>query len=466
MDTPRSMAKLRRATKAAARIAGEPAPSDSPTVARRSFLGASAVLAAGVAGVAAAAPAGAAPEPAGHGHPPGGHGLQTGLARLVASGYAALHGLKVGVLSNPTGITTSLDHEVDVMHASSKVDLVAVFGPEHGFRGTAQAGSSEGTSVDPRTGLTVYDLYAKTWQSMVDTFDTAGIDTMVFDIQDIGARFYTYIWTMYDAMTACAASGRKFFVLDRPNPIGGERVSGHTLKVELETGIGKAPIAQQHGMTAGELARLFATEFVPDRSGGHQLDLTVIPMKGWRRDQQGGDTGLKWVAPSPNIPTVSSAQVYVGTCYFEGTNLSQGRGTTQPFELIGAPYVDEQWTAALRAARLPGAEFRETAFVPTSAAYVGEVCRGVQTYVTDPGRFDPVRTAVTMLVALRKLYPDFAWRYDTGDSIDPYWIDKLSGSDAVRTGVDAGKSADQIVAGWQHDVAQFRAMRARYLLYR
>ncbi len=461
------MIKLRRAAKLNARSAGEPAPSASPAVARRSFLGASAALAAGVAGVAAAAPAGATPQPAGYRHPqPPGHGVQTGLARLIAADYAPLRGRKVGVLSNPTGITTSLDHEVDVMHASQHVNLLAVFGPEHGFRGTAQAGSSEGTSVDPRTGLTVYDLYAKTWQSMVETFDTAGIDTMVFDIQDIGARFYTYIWTMYDAMTACAASGRKFFVLDRPNPIGGERVSGHTLKVELETGVGKAPIAQQHGMTAGELARLFAKEFVPDRSGGHQLDLTVIPMTGWRRSQHADETGLPWVAPSPNIPTITSAEVYVGTCYFEGTNLSQGRGTTQPFELIGAPYIDEKWTAALRAAHLPGAEFREAAFLPTSAAYVGEVCRGVQTYVTDPAKFDAIRTAVTMLVALKKLYPDFAWRYDTGDKIDPYWIDKLSGSDAVRTGVDAGKSADQIVAGWQRDVAAFRALRSHYLLYR
>jgi uncharacterized protein YbbC (DUF1343 family) len=350
------------------------------------------------------------------------------------------------------------------MHASPDVELVAVFGPEHGFRGTAQAGGSEGDSIDPRTGLPVYDLYAKSWQDMTAIFDKAGVQTVMFDIQDVGARFYTYIWTMYDAMTAAAATGRRFVVLDRPNPIGGVHVAGPLLEPRLETGVGKAPIVQQHGMTVGELARLFAAEFVPDRAGA-PVSLTVVPLSGWRRDVDGTGTGLRWVAPSPNIPTVSTALVYAGLCYFEGTNLSQGRSTTQPFELVGAPYLDERWSIALTDLRLPGAMFREAAFAPTSSTHAGQVCRGVQTYVTDADAFDAVHTAVAMLVTLKQIYPAFAWRYDTGDPIDPYWIDKLAGTDQVRLDIDAGKDADQVVAGWQAGLAEFRALRAQYLLY-
>ena len=423
-------------------------------VGRRRFLGAAAGSAAvlGLGGATAAA----TPERRG--------GVRTGLDALIESRYKTLRGRRVGVIANPTSVTPALTHEVDVMHASSDVNLVAVFGPEHGFRGTAQAGGSEGDSIDPRTGLPVYDLYGKSWPDMPVIFDKAGVDTLMFDIQDVGARFYTYIWTMYDAMTAAAATGRRFVVLDRPNPIGGEHVAGPLLEARLETGVGKAPIAQQHGMTVGELAPLFAGEFVHDRSGA-DVDLTVVPMTGWRRDQQGTDTGLRWVAPSPNIPTVTTAQVYAGLCYFEGTNLSQGRGTTQPFEIVGAPYLDERWSIALNAMNLPGALFREAAFAPTSNTYSGQVCRGVQTYVIDPDRFDAVRTAVAMLIQLKQLYPDFAWRYDTGDKIDPYWIDKLAGTDQVRLDIDAGKDVDAVVAGWQSGLTAFRSTRAKYLIY-
>jgi uncharacterized protein YbbC (DUF1343 family) len=424
-------------------------------VGRRRFLGVAAGSAAALG--LTALPAGAEPT---RRH----HGVRTGLAALIESRYRILRGQRVGVIANPTSVTTALTHEVDVMHASSDVNLVAVFGPEHGFRGTAQAGGSEGDSIDPRTGLPVHDLYGKSWQAMPAIFDKDDVQTVMFDIQDVGARFYTYIWTMYDAMTAAAASGRRFVVLDRPNPIGGVRVNGPLLEDRLETGVGKAPIAQQHGMTVGELARLFAAEFVPDRAGA-PVDLTVVPVTGWRRDQQGADTGLRWVAPSPNIPTVTSAQVYAGLCYFEGTNLSQGRGTTQPFEIVGAPFLDERWSLALTARNLPGATFREAAFAPTSNTYSGQVCRGVQTYVTDPARFDAIRTAVAMLIDLKRIYPDFAWRYDTGDKVDPYWIDKLAGTDQVRLDIDAGKDVDAVVAGWQSGLNAFRATRARYLIY-
>jgi uncharacterized protein YbbC (DUF1343 family) len=388
--------------------------------------------------------------------------VQTGLARLLADDCRALHGRKVGILTNPTGVTAKLDSIVDVLHATTGVDLRAVFGPEHGFRGTAQAGQSEPTTIDRRTGLTVYNLYGLTSRSMAHVFDRAGVDTIVFDIQDVGARFYTYVWTLYDVMAAAAATGRRVVVLDRPNPLGGRRVAGPVLRPALETGVGRAPIPQQHGMTVGELATLLAREFLP---GGRRLDLQVVTMTGWRRDRPGDMGGLRWVAPSPNLPTITSALVYVGTGYFEGTNLSQGRGTTQPFELIGAPYIDQRWTAALRAARLSGAAFREAAFTPTWDAYTGRVCRGVQVYVTDPVAFDAVRTAVTMLTTLHRLYRKFEWRYDVGDPVDPYWIDKLSGSRAVRAGVDAGHVADRIVGSWSDELARFAPIRSRHLRY-
>jgi uncharacterized protein YbbC (DUF1343 family) len=388
--------------------------------------------------------------------------VQTGLARMLADGCRVLRGRKVGVLTNPTGVTASRVSIVDVLHATSGVELRAAFGPEHGFRGTAPAGRSEPTATDPRTGLTVYDLYGLTPTSMADVFGRAGVDTIVFDIQDVGARFYTYVWTLYDVMAAAAATGRRVVVLDRPNPLGGRRVGGPVLRPELETAVGRAPLPQQHGMTVGELATLLAAEFV---TGGRRLDLQVVPMTGWRRDRPGDMGGLRWVAPSPNLPTVTSALCYAGTCYFEGTNLSQGRGTTQPFELIGAPYVDQRWAAALNAARIPGVAFREAAFSPTSDAYSGEVCRGVQVYVSDPVAFDAVRAAITMLTTLHTLYPEFRWRYDSGDAVDPYWIDKLSGSTAVRTGVDASRTPDRIIAGWSGDLTRFAPIRARYLRY-
>lgn len=390
--------------------------------------------------------------------------VQTGLARLAAADWKSLRGRKVGVLTNPTGVTANLTSIVDVLHTAPGVDLRAVFGPEHGFRGTAQAGSSEATTTDPRTGLTVYDLYGLSWQGVRKVLDRAGVDTVMFDIQDVGARFYTYIWTLYDVMTAAAASGRRVVVLDRPNPLGGKRVAGPVLRPTLETGVGEAPIAQQHGMTVGELARLFAGEFVPDRAGSN-LDLQVVSMSGWRRDRPGDMGGLRWIAPSPNIPSVTSALVYVGTCYFEGTNLSQGRGTAQPFELIGAPYVDRRWAVALTKAKLPGVSFREAAFTPTSAQYEGQVCQGVQLYVDNAASFDPIRTAITMLTTLRRLYPRFRWRYDTGDPIDPYWIDKLSGSTALRQGVDAGRSTETIIGSWSAELRRFEALRRRYLIY-
>lgn len=427
---------------------------------RRDVLsGAAGVAALGSAlagGGARAGTATGAGTPAGRG--PAGRHVRTGIERLIADRYAMLRGQRVGVLTNPTGVLPDLRHEVDVMHGDSAVDLVAVFGPEHGFRGTAQAGGSAGFSVDPRTGLPVYDTYNKSGRALADIFVASGADTILFDIQDVGARFYTYIWTLYDSMVAAALAGKRFVVLDRPNAISGRRASGPVLHPEYATFVGRKPIAQAHGMTVGELARMFNAVWVPG-DAGRPVRLDVVELAGWRRDMYFEDTGLPWVPPSPNMPTVDTAVLYPGTCLFEGTQASEGRGSTRPFEMIGAPYGNWLWAEALTAQRLPGVVFRENYFTPTFAKFAGRTVGGVQVMVTDRAACDPIRTAIAMIVTLRKLYPtDFAWRPDN-------WIDDLTGSAAVREAVDAGRSADEIVAGWQGELAKFRALRAEYLIY-
>ncbi len=436
---------------------------------RRSFLSAvgGSLAATGtgtlVGAAVAAAPTSAAPGLS-HDH---GHRIETGLDVLVGSGFATLAGQRVGVISNPTGVNNKYQHLVDLMVAAGSVNVTGVFGPEHGFRGSAQAGGSEGTGTDARTGLTVYDAYGATATKFAELYDTAGVETVVFDIQDVGARFYTYIWTLYNAMVAASRRGLRFVVLDRPNPTGGI-ARGPMMTPEFETGVGAKEIVQQHGMTVGELARFFNGEFLPTDAGG-PVELDVVEVRGWRTEVFGdelfGEGGLPWVLPSPNMPTPQTAVVYPGTCLFEGTTASEGRGTTRPFELIGAPYLDYHWGDRLNEYNLPGVRFREGYFTPTFSKHVGEVCNGTEVKVTDHRSYDPVRTAVAMLVEARK-YEDFEWRYDTYDPARPYWIDKLTGSTRLRTMIDAGATATDVVGAWADELAEFVARRRQYLLYR
>lgn len=380
--------------------------------------------------------------------------LRTGFERLAHGGYTPLDGQKVGIVTNPTGTTRDVHHIVDVMHADTRVDLRAVFGPEHGFRGTAQAGGSEGRHDDPATGLPVYDTYLKSGRPLADIFTASGVDTVVFDIQDVGARFYTYIWTLYDCMEAARLAGKRFVVLDRPNPVTGRAALGPVLHKEFATFVGRQPIAQAHGMTVAELARLFNAEFLTE-----PVPLETVTMSGWKRSQFYDVSGLPWVPPSPNMPTPETALVYSGTCLFEGTNLSEGRGTTRPFELLGAEGVDRRWAAAANELALPGVRFREAYFAPAFSKFQGRTIGGVQLHVHDRAAFDPVRTGIALLVTAKQVWSGFAWRPD-------HWIDKLTGSSRVRTMIDAGADTDEVVAGWQEDLAAFRAMRRKYLLYR
>ncbi|MCX5225220.1 DUF1343 domain-containing protein [Streptomyces sp. NBC_00233] len=419
---------------------------------RRSLLAAGGALGA----VAAAAPTASAGAPGApvEGRPHGHARVRTGFERLADDGYAPLAGERVGVVTNPTGITRDARHIVDVMHADERVDLVAVFGPEHGFRGTAQAGGSEGRYDDPATGLPVYDTYLKSGQPLADVFAASGVDTVVFDIQDAGARFYTYIWTLYDCMVAAALAGKRFVVLDRPNPVTGRAALGPVLDRAFATFVGREPIAQAHGMTVAELARLFNGEFLAT-----PVALETVRMTGWRRTDFFDTTGLPWVPPSPNMPTPETALVYSGTCLFEGTNLSEGRGTTRPFELLGAEGIDRRWAEAANALGLPGVRFREAYFAPTFSKFQGKTVGGVQLHVHDRESFDPVRAGIGLLVTARSSWSGFAWRADN-------WIDKLTGSTRVRTLLDAGAGVDEVVGAWQADLAAFRAVRREYLLYR
>ncbi len=419
---------------------------------RRKFLAASA-LAAPLLSTAAAV---AEPASSGHGH---GGGVTNGADTLANDRWRKLAGRKTGVLTNPTGVLRDQTHIVDSMVAAN-VRPTAVFGPEHGFRGTAQAGGSEGDYLDPRTQIPVYDTYGATVAKVAEQFAKAGIDTLVFDIADVGSRFYTYIWSMYTAMQAAVLTGGiDFVVLDRPNPVGG-RAYGPMLDPAFASGVGRKPIVQQHGMTVGELAQFFDAEFLTADAGARLESLEVVKLRGWRRDELFSETGQQWVLPSPNMPTPHTALAYPGTCLFEGTVFSEGRGTTRPFEIMGAPGVDWRWAEAINQAKLPGVRFREHYFVPTFGKWVNVACGGVQVHITDERRFEPIRTAITMIIAAKQTHPDvFGWRPDN-------FIDKLSGSARLRTMIDAGAGVSEVIGAWRDELAAFTRKRERYLIYR
>ncbi|RBM12152.1 exo-beta-N-acetylmuramidase NamZ domain-containing protein [Streptomyces sp. PT12] len=431
-------------------------PLPRPLRRRHLLAAAPAALAASAAPVSAASPAPA--ETARRGRR-----VTTGFDALRADGYAALAGQRVGVISNPTGVDRDLNHLVDVMVADGRVDLVAVFGPEHGFRGTSQAGEGEDFFVDAKTGLPVYNAYNDA-ATMEERFAELGLDTVVFDIQDVGARFYTYIWTMYLALEAAARLGLRFVVLDRPNPLSGAEATGPVLHPEHASFVGLKPIAQRHGMTIGELAGLFNAVFVPEATGGRAAELRVERLGGWRRSHRWADTGLPWVPPSPNMPTPATADLYAGTCLFEASALSEGRGTTLPFQLLGAPGIDHRWSEALNDRGMPGVRFREAYFSPTFSKWAGETCGGVEVQVTDPDAHDPIAVGLTLLTEQWRLFPEHRWRSQDGGSA--HWLDKLSGNGAVRLAIEEGADADELPALWADDLAAFRRLRRDHLIYR
>ncbi|MBL1103071.1 DUF1343 domain-containing protein [Streptomyces sp. 5-8] len=362
-----------------------------------------------------------------------------GIARLHASPGRAGPG-RLGLVTNHTGVLPDLRPAATAL-LEAGARLVALFGPEHGLHGTGQAGEGEAARTDPATGLPVHDTYRCGGERLDRLLLDSGVDALVYDLQDIGARFYTYVWTMFDLMVSAARTGVRFVVADRPNPLGGLVSEGPLLQEEWASFVGRAAVPVRHGLTCGELARHLNASAVP-RAAGRAADLTVIEAVGWRRAMDAETTGLPWVAPSPNMPTPATAAVYPGTCLFEGTNLSEGRGTTQPFEIVGAPYIDARFAPSLAELALPGVHFRDLWFVPAFHKHAGRPLRGVQLHVTDRQAFTPVRTAVAMLAVLRRLYPDgFAWHTaDAGaeGTGHRHFVDLLWGSDRLRRALDAG----------------------------
>jgi uncharacterized protein YbbC (DUF1343 family) len=381
-------------------------------------------------------------------------GVSSGLDVLMADNAALLAGRRVGLITNHTGVDREGTSVIDLLHAHPDVDLVALFSPEHALTGRAAAGEHVASGRDPRTGLPVHSLYGETRKPTAEMVE--GLDVLVFDIQDIGTRYYTYVWTMAHSMEAAAEHGLDFVVLDRPNPVGGELVQGNVLEPAYRTFVGLYPVPTRHGMTPGEIARYVNGEH------GIGARLTVVELEGWQRSMWFDATGLPWVAPSPNMPDIESAAHYPGTCLFEGTNLSVGRGTPIAFQQIGAPWLDAAaLVERLQRHGLEGVRFEATTFTPENPGdgrFAGVSVNGVRFIVTDRERYDPMRAGIATLVEIRALHPDSL-------SFRESHFDRLAGSSAVRTMVFTGAGTDAIMADWPAQLAAFAPVRARYLLY-
>jgi uncharacterized protein YbbC (DUF1343 family) len=388
--------------------------------------------------------------------------IKTGLDVISTSWPPRLKNARVGLLVHPASVTRKLIHAADVCRKSPAFRLTALFGPQHGIRGETQDNMIEWDGFrDERTGLRVYSLYGKTRKPYSEML--TDIDAMVVDLQDVGARYYTFIWTMALVMEASMEMNLPVVVSDRPNPVGGRLIEGPLLKQGYRSFVGLHNLPVRHGMTIGEIASYLKDRFYPS------VELHVIRMTGWKRDMWFEDTGLPWVLPSPNIPTVDTALVYPGMCLLEGTNISEGRGTTKPFELFGAPYIDPYALARhLSGFNLPGVLFRPVYFLPTFQKYAGRLCGGAQIHITDRERFKPFRTAVAVLKAAHDLYPaEFAWKeppYEYEDTLLP--IDILSGSDLLRKDIERGIAIREMELNWTAELREFnRKTRKEYLLY-
>jgi len=387
--------------------------------------------------------------------------VRLGLERLLdGPDRKLIKGQRIGLVCNPASVDSRLIHVSDRL-ATGDWTLTALFGPQHGFRSDLQENMIESPHAhDARRRVPVHSLYSETREPTAEML--ADVDVLVIDLQDVGTRIYTYIYTMANCLRAARRHGIRVVVCDRPNPINGDVIEGATLDPEYESFVGQFAIPMRHGLTIGEAARVFNDHF------GIHAAVDVVPMDGWSRAMYYDATGLPWVLPSPNIPTLDTAIVYPGAVLFEGTLLSEGRGTTRPFELIGAPWIDgERFAEALNARRLPGAYFRPAFFEPTFHKHAKVLCGGCQVHVTDREAFEPMRVAVEMLAEFRREAPsEKLWRdppYEYEHVKPP--IDILYGSDRLRTGIDAGEDPASIVKDWRRDEEAFRELRRPFLLY-
>jgi len=387
--------------------------------------------------------------------------IRPGIEVLLNDKVASLSGQRIGLVCNQASVFPELSHAADVFFEHPDINLTTLFGPQHGIRGDVQDNMIETDhAVDSHTGLWIYSLYSETREPTEKMLEN--VDTIVFDLQDVGCRIYTFVYTMANCMRAARKFGKRVVVCDRPNPINGLAVEGNVTETAFTSFVGQFEIPTRHGMTTGELAKMFNEHF------GIGCDLEVIPMDGWRRSMWFEDTGLPFVMPSPNIPTVDTCVVFPATVHIEGTELSEGRGTTKPFELNGAPYIDPwEWVSELEKFKFPGVTFRQTFFQPTFQKHARVTCGGVQIQVTDRETFTPVIVGIAMIKTAHDLYTDqFEWKRDAYEYVfDKNPFDVVSGTDKIRKAIEACDSLNDMEASWQVGLSEFVKARKKFLLY-
>ena len=387
--------------------------------------------------------------------------VRLGLEKLLEQVPASIKGARVGLICNQASVDHAYRHAADLLHEHADIELRALFGPQHGIRGDVQDNMIEtGHSVDRKTRLPVHSLYSETREPTDAMLED--IDVLVFDMQDVGCRIYTFVYTLANCMRAAQRLGKRVVVCDRPNPINGVSMAGNILEPEYASFVGQFPLPTRHGMTVGELGRMFNEHF---KIG---CELEVIPMEGWRREFWHDETDAPWVLPSPNMPTLDSATVFPGTVHFEGTQVSEGRGTTKPFELIGAPYIDpDAYAERLNDLRLPGVYFRSCAFQPTFQKHGGVTCGGVQIHVLDRNLFEPWITGIAMAKFAHDMYPnEFRWKEPPYEYVyDKNPFDVISGTAKIREAFEKGTKLDLIAEETKQPLDEFKKLREAFLLY-
>jgi uncharacterized protein YbbC (DUF1343 family) len=387
--------------------------------------------------------------------------IKLGIESLLTDKIELLRGARVGLVCNQASVDHNFHHAADLFHEHSAVNLTALFGPQHGIRGDVQDNMIETShATDRKTGMPIYSLYSETREPTAEML--SDVDTIVFDLQDVGCRIYTFVYTLANCMRAAKKLGKKVIACDRPNPIGGIQIAGNVLDPAFASFVGQFPIPTRHGMTVCELARLFNEEF------GIGCELECIPLEGWSRELWYDETDGPWVLPSPNIPTCDTAAVFPGAVHLEGTQMSEGRGTTRPFELVGAPYIDaDRFADSLAGFDLPGVYFRSCVFMPTFQKHGGRACGGVQIHVTDRESFEPVISGIAIVKTAAAMYPEeFRWKdppYEYEYDRNPF--DIISGTAKTREAIERDDSLSAIEGSWQAPLSEFKATRERYLLY-